>query len=208
MRAIQHTSKAFHSGALPCFYLRAAISSRRLHTSLRNPIKMTDYILSPQDLSFRKIYKSTLIMWKNAEIWRTINLVWYVFYSNLWGAAETCNSPVLVLLNKRIRQLICISAYSVSSTVHKRLVFCASLGCCYLIQTNRVTVVPWPCDSGKACFTLDLCHYPPTTSQGRQSRDPGRPGEILSPDIKKDAHRDLSPSLPGIQFHSANICQR
>ena len=123
MRAIQHTSWAFHSGALPCFYLRAAISSRRLHTGLWNPIKMTDYILSLQDLSFRKIYKSILIMWKKAEIWRTINPAWYVFYSNLWGAAGTCNSPALLLLHKRIRRLICITAYNLSCTVHNRLVF-------------------------------------------------------------------------------------
>lgn len=65
-----------------------------------------------------------------------------------------------------------------------------------------------PVTQEKACFTLNLCHYPPTAMQGRQSRDQGWPGEILSPDIKKDARRDLSLSLPGIQFHSANICQR
>lgn len=66
-----------------------------------------------------------------------------------------------------------------------------------------------PLTQEKACFTLDPCRYPPTTLQDGQSRDQGRPGEILSPDIKKkDARRDLSPSLPGIQFHSANICHR
>lgn len=84
---------------------------------------MTDYILSLQDLSFRKIYKSILIMWKKAEIWRTINPAWYVFYSNLWGAAGTCNSPALLPLHKRIRRLICITAYNLSCAVHNRLVF-------------------------------------------------------------------------------------
>lgn len=37
------------------FICAAAISSRRFHAGLRNPIKMTDYILSLQDLSLRKI---------------------------------------------------------------------------------------------------------------------------------------------------------
>lgn len=78
MCAIQLTSKAFHSregggvGALPCFYLRAAVSSHSFRSSLRNPIKMTDCILSPQDLSFREIYKSVLIMLgksRNMKLW-------------------------------------------------------------------------------------------------------------------------------------------
>ena len=152
MRAIQHTrSKAFHSGALPCFYLRAAISSRRLHTSLRNPIKMTDYILSRQDLSFRKIYKSPPIMWKKAEIWRTIKPVWYVFYSNLRGAARTGNSIVLVPLNKRIRQLICITACHLSCAEQNRpfLCLCTSFfgssvrPICDGISSNLVHMSTW-----------------------------------------------------------------
>lgn len=68
---------------------------------------------------------------------------------------------------------------------------CFCLSCRYLIHTNRLIADPWP--SGRARFTPDLCHYPPATSQGRQSRDQGRPGEILSPDIKKGMHAVISP---------------
>ena len=132
-------------------------------------------------------------MWKKkAEIWRAINQAWYVFYSNLWGTAEACNSAARLLLDKRVTQLICITTHHLACFFvfffpHHFHV----LRCCYLIHINRVTVVPWPCDSGKACFTPDLCHYPATTSRGRQSRDQGRPGEILSPDVKKKKKRKI-----------------
>lgn len=84
---------------LPCFYLWEAISSRSLHTRLRNPIKTTDCILSPYDLYFGKIYKCSLIMWQKQKYNVTINFVWYLFYWSVCGAAVTCNSTVLLVLN-------------------------------------------------------------------------------------------------------------
>lgn len=138
-------------------------------------------------------------MWKKAEIWRAINQAWYVFYSNLWGAAEACNSAARLPLDTRITQLICITTHHlwIRDLFFFPPVISTSLWCCYLIHINRVTVVPWPRDSGKACFTLDLCHYPAKTSRGRQSRDQGRPGEILSPDEKKNKKIGCTPwSLP------------
>lgn len=136
MRAIQRTSKAFHSGALPCFYLQAAISSRSLHTSLRNPIKMTDYILSPQGLSFRKIYKSSLIIWEKAEICRTINLVWYVLLK-LRYCAEQLKTVIHKCCYCFIKELgswfVLPLIYTVICLLSHRFCF-ASLRCCYPSQ--------------------------------------------------------------------------
>lgn len=105
-----------------CFYLQAAVSSRSLRTSLRNPIKMTDYILSPQVYLLREIYKFSLVMWKKAEIWGTINLAWYAFYSKCVGTTENCNLPATLQQNKTTGQLIYITADAVSHDLSPILV--------------------------------------------------------------------------------------
>lgn len=105
------------------------------------------------------------------------------------------------------KQMICITAHSFLLIICHRLCMearflgSASLRCCYRIHTDHADSGAFS-ESGKAgvIVTLDLCHYPPTTSQGRQSRDQGRPGEILSPDIKKDARCDLSPHCQEFNF--------
>lgn len=172
------------------FILQAAISSRSLHTSLRNPIKMTDYILSPQGLSFTKIYKSSPIIRRKkerkkekkiGEICRTINLVWCVLLKLRYSVEQlkTVNSPVLLPLHKRIRQLICITAH-IYSNLSSFCVRCcsASSRCCYPSQQAGSGSLPPPpaasSDTGKTCFTLDLCHYPTPASQGNRGIKAGQ----------------------------------
>lgn len=167
MHAIQHAGQSLSLRGLGrVFICGAAISSRRLHAGLRNPIKMTDYILSLQDLSLRKIYNCIQIMWNRwgggAEIWRAMNPVWYVFCSNLWGAARTCNSPAVLQLNKRVTLLWFILPRTVCHVMSciRGLLFCFLVLC----QPETLCDGTQQADSGslapvsqeRACFTLDL----------------------------------------------------
>lgn len=94
-----------------CFYLQAAISSRGQRTGLRNPIKMTDYILSLRDLS---LGEDLQVQPGNVE--KGTNMKNYIpgMICVLLKVVRTRNSPALLMQNKINRHLIRITADTVS----------------------------------------------------------------------------------------------
>lgn len=182
-------AKPFTQGPRPCFYFASSdFISQSSHQSQKSNkddwlhfitagfIFHEDLQVQPDNTEEKKRERKKKI----GEICRTINPVWCVLLKLRYSVEQlkTVNSLVLLLLHKRIRQLICITAHIYSNLSSSCVRCCsASSRCCYPSQQAGSGSLPPPAassDTGKTCFTLDLCHYPTPASQGNRGIKAGQ----------------------------------